>query len=131
MQKYTNDVEVRYFDDDVDVSIYIDLNIYRLITEDEADRFENPEKYLSAEEKLHLFRERLPLFSPVEFELMLDANGLYDAVQDVIATNRTIKAYYTRSINFNRLDSLLDQLRIALGLTDEQVDEMWEHALTL
>lgn len=50
MQKYiskTNITEIRYFEDGVNVSDWIDLNEYRLMTDEEIDRHENPEKYLS------------------------------------------------------------------------------------
>lgn len=74
-------------------------------------------------------RSRMSALDPVKFELMLDTRGLYDAVQNIISLNRPLKTYYTRSIEFKRLDSYLDQLRIALGITDEQVDAMWSQAL--
>ena len=53
MQKYikTDLSEIRYFEDDVNVSDWIDLNEYQLMTDDEIDRHENPEKYLSDIEK--------------------------------------------------------------------------------
>lgn len=51
MQKYIKcDLsEIRYFEDDVIVGDWIDLNQYRLMTNEEIDRHENPEKYLSDE----------------------------------------------------------------------------------
>ena len=127
MQKYIkNDFsEIRYFDGDVSVSDYIDLNQYRLMTDDEIDRHENPEKYLSDEEKAQLNRERMPTLTPIEFDTKLVDAGLYDQVQELIQSDVKLKIAYTRAIFFSRTDAFIDQARVALGLTDEQVDAMW------
>lgn len=127
MQKYIkNDLtEIRYFEDDVIVSNWIDLNKYRLMTEDEIDRHENPEKHLSDEEKLLIYRQNMPQLTPIDFDIKLNNNGLYDAVQDLIKDNFEMRIAYNRATFFSRTDSFVDQARIALNLTDEQVDEMW------
>ena len=128
MQKYiskTDETDIRYFEDDVNVEDWIDLTQYRLMTEDEIDKHENPEKYLSDVEKAQLSRERMPTLSPIEFDLKLDANGLYDAAQTLIAGNRTLMIAYTRATYFSRTDSFIEQARLALNLTHEQIDEMW------
>lgn len=127
MQKYIkNDLsEIRHFEDDVNVSDWIDLNEYRLMTDEEIDRHENPEKYLSTEEKAQLNRERMPTLTPIEFDIKLNNAGLYDAVQDLIKDNFELRIAYNRATFFSRTDPFIDQARIALNLTDEQVDEMW------
>ena len=127
MQKYIkNDFsEVRYYEDDVNVSDWIDLNEYRLMTDDEVDRHVNPEKYLSDEEKAQLNRERMPTLTPIEFDIKLIDAGLYDQVQSLIQSDVKLKIAYTRATFFSRTDPFIDQARIALGLTDDQVDLMW------
>lgn len=127
MQKYIkNDLsEIRYFEDDVDVSNWIDLTQYRLMIYEEIDRHENPEKYLSAEDKAQLHRERMPTLTPIEFDIKLVDAGLYEQVQDLISKDIKLKIAYTRATFFSRTDPFIDQARIALNLTDEQVDEMW------
>lgn len=127
MQKYIkNDLsEIRHFEGDVSVSDYIDLNQYRLMTEDEVDRHENPEKYLSDEEKAQLNREIMPTLTPIEFDIKLNNAGLYNAVQELIKDNFELRIAYNRATFFSRTDPFIDQARIALNLTDEQVDEMW------
>ena len=95
------------------------------MTDEEIDRHKNPEKYLSDEQKVQLARERMPTLSPIEFDLKLDANGLYDAVQTLIVGNRTLMIAYTRAIYFSRTDPFIEEARVALGLTHEQVDGMW------
>ena len=70
-------------------------------------------------------RSRFPILSPIEFDLLLDKHNLYNSVQDLIKTDRTLMIAYTRATFFSRTDPFIDQARIALNLTDEQVDEMW------
>ena len=127
MQKYIkNDLsEIRYFEDDVNVSDWIDLTQYRLMTDDEIDRHKHPEKYLSDEEKLLIYRQNMPTLTPIEFDIKLNDAGLYDAVQELIKDNFNLRIAYTRATFFSRTDPFIDQARIALNLTDEQVDEMW------
>ena len=107
-----------------------------LITEDmvkmpeaEVDRHVNPEKYLSDIEKAQLNRECMPTLSPIEFDIKLNNAGLYDAVQELIKDNFELRIAYNRATFFSRTDSFMDQARIALGLTDEQVDSIWESSL--
>ena len=131
MQKYikTDLSETRYFEDDVNVSDWIDLNEYHLMTDDEIEHHENPEKYLSDEEKAQLNRERMLTLTPIEFDIKLNNAGLYDAVQDLIKDNFEMRIVYNRATFFSRTSSFIDQARIALGLTDEQVDMIWESSL--
>ena len=131
MQKYikTDLSEIRYFEDDVNVGDWFDLNEYHLMTDDEIEHHENPEKYLSDEEKAQLNRERMPTLTPIEFDIKLNNAGLYDAVQELIKDNFEMRIAYTRATFFSRTDHFIDQARIALGLTDEQVDTIWESSL--
>ena len=101
----------------------------RLMTDDEIDRHENPEKYISDEEKAQLNREVMPTLSPIEFDIKLNNAGLYDAVQDLIKDKFELRIAYNRATFFSRTDPFIDQARIALGLTDEQVDMIWESSL--
>jgi hypothetical protein len=131
MQKFTNNISVIYLDDGIDASKYLDVREYRLMTNEEIDRHENPEKYLSDEEKAQLNRERMPTLTPIEFDIKLNNAGLYDAVQDLIKDSFELRIAYNRATFFSRTASFVDQARIALNLTDEQVDAMWEQAITL
>lgn len=131
MQKYikTDLSEIRYFEDDVNVSDWVDLNEYQLMTDDEIGHHENPEKYLSDEEKAQLNRERMPTLTPIEFDIKLVDAGLYDQVQELITSGIKLRIAYTRATFFSRTDPFVDQARIALNLTDEQVDSIWESSL--
>ena len=76
-------------------------------------------------------RQNMPRLTPIEFDTKLKNNGLYDTVQELIKDNFEMRIAYTRATFFSRTDSFVDQAILALGLTDEQVDAMWEQALTL
>ena len=99
------------------------------MTDDEVDRHVNPEKYLSDIEKAQLNRERMPQLTPIEFDTKLVDAGLYDQVQELIQSDIKLKIAYTRATFFSRTDPFIDQARIALNLTDEQVDTIWESSL--
>ena len=131
MQKYikTDLSETRYFEDDVNVGDWIDLNEFRVMTDEEIDRLENPEKYLSDEEKAQLNRERMPTLTPIEFDMKLNNAGLYDTVQELIKDKFELRIAYNRATFFSRTDAFIDQARNALNLTDGQVDAIWESSL--
>lgn len=95
------------------------------MTDDEIDRHIHPEKYLSDEEKAQLNRDRMPTLTPIEFDIKLNNAGLYDTVQDLIKDSFELRIAYNRATFFSRTAPFIDQARIALNLTDEQVDEMW------
>ena len=97
--------------------------------DDEVDRHVNPEKYLSDIEKAQLSRERMLRLTPIEFDIKLVDAGLYDQVQELIQSDIKLKIAYTRATFFSRTDPFIDQARIALNLTDEQVDSIWESSL--
>ena len=99
------------------------------MSDDDVDRHINPEKYLSDSERLQLNRERMQKLTPIEFDTKLNNNGLYGAVQELIKDNFEMRIAYNRATFFSRTDPFIDQARIALGLTDEQVDMIWESSL--
>ena len=124
MRYFTDDVLTLGFVDQYDAGLYFTDN-FREVTGEELDRFLNPENYLSDEEKLKLMRSRMPVLTPIEFDLRLRKAGLLQTVRDYGASNEVMEIAYTRATYFSRTDPFIDQARIALGLTDEQVDAMW------
>ena len=78
---------------------------------------------------LQLQRKQMPTLSPIEFDIKLNKNGLYSAVQELIKDKFELRIAYTRATFFSRTDPFIDQARIALNLTDEQVDSIWESSL--
>ena len=124
MKYYKLGNEVYAFEANGSQDDYITEDMVKM-TDDEVDRHINPEKYLSDEEKAQLNRERMPTLTPIEFDIKLNNAGLYDAVQDLIKDSFELRIAYNRATFFSRTSPFIDQARIALGLTDEQVDEMW------
>ena len=143
MQKYIkNDLsEIHYFEADVVVSDWIDLNEFRVMTADEILQNETlkPSEFhtkwdsknktwldgRTPEQLAEFNRKNMPRLTPIEFDIKLNNAGLYDAVQDLIKDNFELRITYNRATFFSRTDPFIDQARIALGLTDEQVDKMW------
>ena len=78
---------------------------------------------------LQLQRQSMPRLTPIEFDIKLVDVGLYDQVQELIQSDIKLKIAYTRATFFSRTDPFINQARIALGLTDEHVDTMWESSL--
>ena len=70
-------------------------------------------------------RQNMPTLTPIELDIKLNNAGLYNAVQELIKDKFELRIAYNRATFFSRTDPFIDQARIALGLTDEQVDEMW------
>jgi hypothetical protein len=86
---------------------------------------ENSEIKIDQQKLIEFNRKNMPTLSPIEFDIKLNNNGLYDAVQELIKDNFEMRVAYNRATFFSRTASFVDQACIALGLTDEQVDEMW------
>ena len=86
---------------------------------------EDGEIKIDQQKLIEFNRKSMPTLSPVEFDLKLNKAGLYDAVQELIKDNFELRIAYNRATFFSRTDPFIDQARIALNLTDEQIDEMW------
>ena len=125
MKYYRKGSEIYGYEEDGSQDDYITEDMVKM-TDDEVDRHVNPEKYLSDIEKAQLNRERMPTLTPIEFDIKLVDAGLYDQVQILIQSDVKLKIAYTRATFFSRTDPFIDQARIALNLTDEQVDAMWQ-----
>ena len=124
MKYYKKGNEVFAFEANGSQDDYITEAMVKM-TDDEVDRHINPEKYLSDSERLELARKRMPTLTPIEFDIKLVDAGLYDQVQELITSDIKLKIAYTRATFFSRTDPFIDQARIALGLTDAQVDTIW------
>ena len=152
MQKYIkNDFsEIRYFEDDVKVSDYIDLNQYRLMTTEEIIKHEtNPNTsyhewngaewidQLTEEEKLTYKRSQYPKLTRYQFMRGLLEMGFKSS--DIEAQILLIEDEFTRELtmigfkdatNFVRTDISIDVMRDLLGKTDEEIDEFFELCMT-
>ena len=152
MQKYTNGADIRYFENEVNVSDWIDLSKYRLMTNEEIFKHETPKPTKfhtewngtewidihTEEEKLAYKRSQYPSLTRYQFLRCLLENGYKS---EVIETQiLTIENEFTRELtllgfkeatNFVRTDESVIAMQSILNLNDEKVDAMWEYALTL
>ena len=132
--KLNNDVYAFEFDGSQDNLITDD---FIEMTAEEIDQHINPQKYLSDEEKEQL---RLNQFKPLtrrQFKLALLENNLLATVEQMIDSiaDQTLKTRiqieYSESERFERTNDSVKYMLDVLNLTSEQVDQMWEQALTL
>ena len=155
MQKYIKiDLsEIRYFEDDVVVSDWIDLNEYRLMTEAEILKHETPkpsqfhtewdEKNTvwldprTEEEKLAYKRSQYPKLTRYQFMRGMLEYGYKSS--DIETQIMCIEDEYTRELtmigfkyagNFVRTDLSIEVIRDILEKTDLEIDEFWELCVT-
>ena len=118
-ETFTIDIEVGF------PHVVIDREILEPI---ESWYIEDGEIKIDQQKLIEFSRKTMPRLTPIEFDLKLAEFQLYDDVQNLIANNLQLKIAYTRATFFSRTDPFIDQARIALNLTDEQVDEIWQEA---
>ena len=152
MQKYIkNDFsEIRYFEDDVKVSDWIDLTQYRLMTNIEILKHEtnpNTDYHVwngsawvdprTEEEKLAYKRSQYPKLTRYQFMRGLLEMGFKSS--DIEAQIMLIEDEFTRELtmigfkdatNFVRTEPSIDVMRDILRKTDEEIDEFWELCVT-
>lgn len=144
MQKYTDGTEIRYFEAGVDVSDWIDLTQYRLMTDIEILKHEsnphtdyhewNGSEWLDSHTQAEIAdynRSQLSKLSKRQFALYLYDNNMYDQAIQAIEANPRFKIEYDTVSEIERLSPTVAYMTTLLDLTEEQVDEMWEQALTL
>ena len=129
--------EVRYFDAGIRVSDYLNPKEYTLLDSAEIDKFKNPEKYLTEEQKYNIYLNSLKPLTRRQFKLVLLENDLLDEVELAInniedkTTKTRMQIECTESTEFKRdSESLLFMCQL-LNLSEEQINIMWEKALTL
>ena len=86
---------------------------------------EDGEIKIDQQKLIEFNRNNMPTLSPIEYDTKLVDAGLYDQVQDLIQSDIKLKIAYTRATFFSRVDPFVIQASEALGLTNEQVDELW------
>ena len=128
--------KIAYLDNDIivtstllDDTVKIDFDYIDITNADidciDACYIEDGQIKIDQQKLIEFNRRNMPQLTPIEFDIKLNQNGLYDAVQELIKDNFEIRIAYNRATFFSRTDSFVDQACIALGLTDEQVDAMW------
>ena len=113
----------------IDDTVEIDFDYVDITNVDidyiDACYIEDGEIKIDQQKLIEFNRKNMPTLTPIEFDIKLNNAGLYDTVQDLIKDNFEMRIAYNRATFFSRTSPFIDQARIALGLTDEQVDEMW------
>ena len=150
MQKYINGTEIRHFEDDVNVSDWIDLSKYRLMTDEEILKHETPKPtkfhtewngtewidIRAEEEQLQYKRSQYPSLTRYQFLHCLLENGYKSS--NIEAQILTIEDEFTRELtllrfkeatNFVRTDDSILAMQSVLNFSDDRVDTMWEQAL--
>lgn len=115
-ETFTQEIEIKF------PHVVIDREILEPI---ESWYIEDGQIKIDQQKLVEFNRQNMPTLTPIEFDIMLVNAGLYDQVQSLIQSDIKLKIAYTRATFFSRTDAFIDQARIALGLTDEQVDSMW------
>ena len=119
-ETFTQEIEINF------PHVVIDREILEPI---EAWVIEKGEIKIDQDKLAQFNRQQMPTLTPIEFDVKLIDAGLYDQVQRLTLKGIKLKIAYTRATFFRRTDPFIDQARIALGLTDEQVDMVWESSL--
>ena len=113
----------------IDDTVEIDFDYVDITNADidciDACYIEDGEIKVDQQKLVEFNRKNMPALTPIEFDIKLVDAGLYDQVQSLIQSDVKLKIAYTRATFFSRTDPFIDQARIALNLTDEQVDELW------
>ncbi len=67
----------------------------------------------------------------LQAKLQLLEIGLLDEVEDLVAQDRKVQLYWKEADNFYRTDSILLSMATTIGLTDEQLDDLFIEASKL
>ena len=136
MKYYKLENVVYAFEADGSQDEYITVDMVRM-TSSEVDKHVNPKKHMTDEQLYDIYIKSLRPLTRRQFKLVLLENDLLDEVELAInniedkTTKTRMKIEYTESTEFKRdSESLLFMCQL-LNLSEEQINIMWEKALTL
>ena len=100
------------------------------------NKFEYVEKVVEVdEEKIEepkLDENNVPLsITPLQAKLQLLEIGLLDEVEELVKQDRRVEIYWTNAQKFNKDDEILKTMATALGLSSEQLDDLFLQASKL
>lgn len=107
------------------------------MTKSEVDRHLNPDKYLSDKKKRNIFLNTLTPLTRRQFKLVLLENNLLEKVESTIDNipdlqlRKRMQIEYTESIEFQRQSESVLLMCEMLELSEDQVDQLWQQAMTL
>lgn len=124
------------FSDDSQDDLFIQPNMVPL-TEEEIERHLNPQKYMTLEEKRQFYLSNLKDLDRRQLKLALLNEGLYTKVDTAIESiedenlRLTVLIDWQESVKFKRTHPSIELLFNKLGLSDSQINTIWEKALKL
>ena len=136
MKYYKKDNEVFAFEDDGSQDEYITEDMVRM-TSSEVDKHLNPKKYMTDEQLYEIYVKSLRPLTRRQFRLALLDVGLLDDLEAAISNiedtteKRRIEIEYTESDKFARTSESVKTMFTLINQTEEQINTMWEKALTL
>ena len=136
MKYFKLNSEVYAFELDGSQDDYIQDGMIQMSSE-EIDRHINPKKYMSDEQLYDIYVKSLKPLTRRQFKLVLLENNLLEQVETLInsvedTTQRTrLQIEYSEATEFQRTSNSVKYMCNLLGLTEEQVNQMWEQGLTL
>ncbi|WP_336933322.1 hypothetical protein [Acinetobacter bereziniae] len=107
------------------------------MTKSEIDRHLNPEKYFSDQEKRDIFLRTLTPLTRRQFKLALLENELLEKVESTIDNipdiqlRKRMQIEYAESVEFERQSESVIAMCEMLELSEDQVDQLWQQAMTL
>ena len=136
MKYYKKGSEVFAFECDGSQDDYITKAMVKM-TDDEADRHINPNKYLTASQQYQFYLSSLKPLSRKQFKLVLLDSGLLDDLELAISNiedateKKRIEIEYIESTEFARTSESVKTMFALINQTEEQINELWEKALAL
>lgn len=107
------------------------------MTKSEIDRHLNPEKYWNDQQKREAFLLTLTALTRRQFKLALLENNLLEKVESTIDNipdlqlRKRMQIEYSESVEFHRQSESVIAMCQMLELSEDQVDQLWQHAMTL
>ena len=136
MKYYKLNDQVFAFENDGSQDEYITQDMVRM-TSSEVDKHLNPKKYMTDEQLYEIYVKSLRPLTRRQFRLALLDNDLLDDLETAIsniedtAEKRRIDIEYTESDKFARTSESVKTMFTLINQTEDQINELWEKALTL
>lgn len=110
---------------------------FKPLTKAEKERLLNPQKFLTVEEKREIFLSTLKPLTRRQFKLSLLENGLLENIETAIDNipdlllRKRLQIEYSESDEFQRQSESVIAMCNLLELKEEEVDSLWQQAMTL
>ena len=134
MKYYKLENKVYAFEDDGSQDDYIKPEMV-LMTSEEVDKHINPEKYLTEQQKYNIYLTSLKPLTRRQFRLALHNYNLLNTVESSINAiedenlKTTMQIEYQDADKFFRTSESVLYMIQMLGMTEKQVNDMWQEAL--